>query len=59
MKIDAIHLDHFRNYERLDLELSAGTNLFFGDNAQGKTNILEALYLCEPAALTGRERIRS
>ena len=46
MKIDAIHLDHFRNYERLDLELSAGTNLFFGDNAQGKTNILEAVYLC-------------
>lgn len=46
MKIEKIKLDHFRNYENLELSLHRGTNLFYGDNAQGKTNILEAVYLC-------------
>ncbi len=46
MRIESIQLDHFRNYEYLDLCLSPGTNLFYGDNAQGKTNILESVYLC-------------
>lgn len=46
MIIESLRLDNFRNYERLDLELSPGTNLFYGDNAQGKTNILEAVYVC-------------
>lgn len=36
---------NFRNYESLDLKFSEGTNIFYGDNAQGKTNILESLYL--------------
>jgi DNA replication and repair protein RecF len=35
----------FRNYKRLDAEFSPGFHLFLGDNAQGKTNILEAVYL--------------
>jgi len=45
-----VHLAHlrlrdFRNYPRLDVEFGAGFHLILGDNAQGKTNILEALYL--------------
>ena len=46
MIVESIKLDHFRNYDNLDLKLDKGTNLFYGDNAQGKTNILEAVYLC-------------
>ena len=46
MYIRELKLDHFRNYDSLDLEFSSGTNLFYGDNAQGKTNILEAVYFC-------------
>lgn len=46
MIIESIKLDQFRNYDSLELEFHSGTNLFFGDNAQGKTNILEAVYLC-------------
>lgn len=46
MKVESLHLENFRNYEKLDLSLNEGTNLFYGDNAQGKTNILEAVYLC-------------
>ena len=43
MRIERIRLDHFRNYRALDIAPDPGTNLFFGDNAQGKTNILEAV----------------
>lgn len=38
-------LKNFRNYELLSLEFDKSTNIFYGDNAQGKTNILEAVYL--------------
>ncbi|HTQ51189.1 MAG TPA: DNA replication/repair protein RecF [Candidatus Acidoferrales bacterium] len=45
-----VHLAHlrlrdFRNYARLDADLAPGFHLLLGDNAQGKTNILEAIYL--------------
>jgi DNA replication and repair protein RecF len=45
-----VHLAHlrlrdFRNYARLDADFSPGFHLLLGDNAQGKTNILEAIYL--------------
>jgi len=45
-----VHLAHlrlrdFRNYTRLDADFAPGFHLLLGDNAQGKTNILEALYL--------------
>lgn len=46
MFIESIHLKNFRNYETLDLKLDPETNLFYGNNAQGKTNILEAAYVC-------------
>ena len=35
----------FRNYETLDISFAPGVNILYGDNAQGKTNILEAIYL--------------
>lgn len=44
--IKSLELKNYRNYEALSLELSSGTNIFFGDNAQGKTNVLEAVYVC-------------
>ena len=45
MYIDNIKLNHFRNYEQLELQLNPNINIFYGDNAQGKTNILEAIFL--------------
>lgn len=45
MRISRLDLTDFRNYERLDLPLPAGRLLFLGDNAQGKTNLLEAVHL--------------
>ena len=46
MIIESVDLKDYRNYELLNIELSDKTNIIYGDNAQGKTNILEALYLC-------------
>ena len=45
MIIKSIELADFRNYDRLDLTFDKGTNIFYGDNAQGKTNILESVYV--------------
>lgn len=45
MIIKSMELLNFRNYETLDISFDAGTNIFYGDNAQGKTNILEAVYM--------------
>ena len=45
MIIKSIELANFRNYETLDLQFDKGTNILYGDNAQGKTNILEAIYV--------------
>lgn len=46
MNIASLELLNFRNYEKQSLTFDPGTNLLWGDNAQGKTNVLEALYLC-------------
>lgn len=46
MYIESVQLKNFRNYDSLELDLAQGTNIFYGNNAQGKTNILEAVYLC-------------
>src|SRR5437763_11824584 len=40
-----LRLRDFRNYARLDVEFSPGFHLLLGGNAQGKTNVLEAIYL--------------
>lgn len=46
MLITNIELQNFRNYKNLNLELNKGINIFYGDNAQGKTNIIESIFLC-------------
>ena len=45
MIIKSIELADYRNYEELNLTFDRGTTILYGDNAQGKTNILEAVYL--------------
>lgn len=49
MRLTRLALRDFRTYPRLDLDLPAGPVLFIGDNAQGKTNLLEAVYLLASA----------
>ncbi|MCY6958213.1 DNA replication/repair protein RecF [Clostridium brassicae] len=46
MYIKNLYLKDFRNYQLLSLSLNEGINIFIGDNAQGKTNILESIYYC-------------
>ena len=45
MVIKSLKLKNYRNYDFLDLNFDTKTNILYGDNAQGKTNVLEALYL--------------
>ena len=46
MYIKEIDLQNFRNYSMQKVKLDKGINIFYGDNAQGKTNLLEAIFLC-------------
>ena len=46
MIIESVELLNYRNYGQLHMDFDPGTNVLYGDNAQGKTNILEAVYLC-------------
>ncbi len=46
MYIKNIKLSNFRNYKEQLIEFDKGINIFYGDNAQGKTNILEAIFVC-------------
>ena len=43
MRVDALTLEDFRNYRRLEAAFSPGVNVIYGENAQGKTNLLEAV----------------
>lgn len=43
--LQQLKLKNFRNYEKVNIKLSDNINIFYGDNAQGKTNILESIYL--------------
>ena len=45
MYVKSLDLLNFRNYDSASIQLDPGINIFYGDNAQGKTNILEAIYL--------------
>lgn len=46
LNVDKIKLINFRNYENIDLDLNKNVNIFIGKNAQGKTNLLEAIHMC-------------
>ncbi len=62
MYIRRLELLNYRNYARLEMDLSARIHLFQGDNAQGKTNLLEAIYYLattrSPLTSSDRELIR-
>lgn len=45
MRVNQLTLHNFRNYKDLQLQITANVNVFIGPNAQGKTNLIEALYL--------------
>ena len=44
MNITKLKLENFRNYDSQEIEFNKGINVIYGDNAQGKTNILEAIF---------------
>ena len=46
MYINKIKLNNFRNYKEQEIELNNNINIFYGNNAQGKTNIVESVFLC-------------
>ena len=46
MKVTSVQLKNYRNYADLSLDFSEGTNVICGNNAQGKTNLLESIYYC-------------
>ena len=56
MWLERLALKHFRNYNHLDIEFHKGLNVFLGENAQGKTNVLESIYFL---ALTRSHRTRT
>ncbi|MBR3870334.1 MAG: DNA replication/repair protein RecF [Clostridia bacterium] len=45
MKVVSLYLENFRNIEKTGFDLSGGVNVFYGRNAQGKTNLLESIYV--------------
>lgn len=58
MYISEIDLYQFRNYDNTNIKLHPKLNILYGNNAQGKTNILEAIYMCATARShrTSREK---
>lgn len=56
MWLDSLSIKHFRNYEDIEVTFNPKLNVFLGQNAQGKTNILEAIYFL---ALTRSHRTRT
>ena len=46
MIIESMELKNYRNYDTLHIQFSPKTNILYGNNAQGKTNLLEAIYVC-------------
>ena len=49
MIIKSLELKNYRNYDYLELDFNKNVNILYGDNAQGKTNILEAIYIAATA----------
>jgi DNA replication and repair protein RecF len=44
--VESLKLQNYRNYEYLNMNFAEKINIIYGDNAQGKTNILESMYVC-------------
>jgi DNA replication and repair protein RecF len=63
MRVQSLQLANFRNYSTLDVTFSPSKNIFLGNNGQGKTNLLEALYFLSHArshrTSTDRELVRT
>lgn len=49
MNVERLKLSHYRNYEQLELSFSPSINVFIGENAQGKTNVMESIYVLSMA----------
>lgn len=56
MWLESLHIQHFRNYQEANISFHKGLNVFLGQNAQGKTNILESIYFL---ALTRSHRTKT
>ena len=59
MALSKISLKNFRCFSSLNLDLSPGTNFFYGKNGSGKTSILEAIYLCSSGSSFKSSNIQS
>lgn len=59
MKLQSLQLYDFRNYETASVSFHPGVNLIVGENAQGKTNLLEAVFICLPAKAFAPPAIRN
>ena len=46
MRVNSLKVKNFRNYSELEVEFDCKRNIIIGENAQGKTNLIEAIYLC-------------
>ena len=45
MIVESVELKDYRNYDFLDMKFNENVNIIYGDNAQGKTNLLESIYV--------------
>ena len=59
MYFEKLTIQNFRGIEKLDLELKPGINILIGDNATGKTTVLEAMTIALGSFLTGVPKITS
>ena len=55
MRLEKLQLRGFRNYGQIQLEFEPGVNLIVGDNAQGKTNLLESIGYLGSGKASGRK----
>ena len=59
MKIRELKLLYFRNYTSLNIATHPSLNIFFGDNANGKTNIVESIFCLSLGKVIGQKVIRN
>ena len=59
MKLKTLQLENYRNYEEVTLECHPDVNILIGENAQGKTNLLESIYTLALAKVIVHRMIRS